>query len=340
MRSVALPLPLPLTLLAFLVALFVLTVARRARAQSEHAEAADRVWLDADQADLEEPLEDGDLDEEDLARIAAGAAGSRNESGKGKRSSGTSHLMAQTWVSLVGFERPLVTGLTEVGGFVVLGVALDAIAARTSHAGLHASASLAEDASPQPAPPAPRAPPPPASVRLTIDTPLARGAVRSAWRASGIEVNDARIDQMIARSRLSVLLPETRIRAMQVFQDGEHTTSYVNESGTIVDTSGSTTTLEARLTWRLDRLLFAGDEPTLERVRLEREEARARIGGKVLELLFAWQRSLLDEAASDAGSRAEGDAILRQYEAEISLDVLTAGWFGAQPLVRARRSRP
>jgi len=149
-------------------------------------------------------------------------------------------------------------------------------------------------------------------------------------------VNDARIDQMISRSRLSVLLPETRVRVMQVLQDGEHTTAYINEAGTIVDTSGSTTTLEARLTWRFDRLLFAGDEPTLERVRLEREEARNRIGSKVLELLFAWQRALLDEAASDSGSRAEVEATLRQLEAEISLDVLTGGWFGAQPVVRLR----
>jgi hypothetical protein len=132
---------------------------------------------------------------------------------------------------------------------------------------------------------------------------------------------------MISRSRLSVLLPETRLRVVQMLQDGEHTTSYVNTAGTIIDTSGSTTTLEARLTWRLDRLLFAGDEPTLERVRLEREEARARIGGRVLELLFAWQRALLDEAASD----------IRQSEAEISLDVMTAGWFGVQPIVRAHR---
>ena len=161
--------------------------------------------------------------------------------------------------------------------------------------------------------------------------------MRTAWRVSGIEINDARIDAMIARSRLSAVLPETRIRVMQVFQDGEHTTSYVDEAGTVVDTSGATTTLEARLTWRLDRLLFADDEPSLERLRLEREEARSRIGTKVLELLFAWQRALLDEAGSDAGSHAEVEATLRRLQAEIALDVLTGGWFGAQPLVRAAR---
>jgi hypothetical protein len=162
--------------------------------------------------------------------------------------------------------------------------------------------------------------------------------VRAAWRAAGIEVNDARIDAMIARSRLSAALPETRIRVMQVFQDGEHTTSYVDEAGTVVDTSGATTTLEARLTWRFDRLLYADDESSLERLRMEREEARSRIGTKVLELLFTWQRAIEEVGASDAGSRAEADATLRRLQAEIALDVLTGGWFGAQPGVR--RARP
>ena len=105
-----------------------------------------------------------------------------------------------------------------------------------------------------------------------------------------------------------------------------------------MDTAGTTTTLEARLTWRFDRLIFAEDEPTLERVRLEREEARSRIGAKVLELLFAWQRAVLDEAGSDAGSRAELEAALRRIQAEIALDVMTGGWFCAQPAVRSRGS--
>jgi hypothetical protein len=119
-----------------------------------------------------------------------------------------------------------------------------------------------------------------------------------------------------------------------VFQDGEHASSYVDEAGTVVDTSGTTTTIEARLTWRLDRLLFADDEPSLERLRLEREEARGRIGARVLELLFQWQRAILDAAASDAGSRAEAEADLHRLQAEVALDVLTAGWFCVQPAVR------
>jgi hypothetical protein len=43
-------------------------------------------------------------------------------------------------------------------------------------------------------------------------------------------------------------------------------------------------------------------------------------------------------AAADAGSHAEVEAALRQNEAEISLDVLTGGWFAAQPVVRSHRA--
>jgi hypothetical protein len=325
--------------LTLLVLLFVLAVARLARAQGMPGGAVvpggEDPWLGfgAEDARLEELFHDGDLDEEDLARLTPSTPGAGQATGQTRPS--TSTLLAESWVSLVGFSRDLPSGIRDVGGFLVVGIALDKVVQGRAHQ-LSAGGAIAEDASPHPLPSVP--PIASARIRLAIDAALARGAVRSAWRASGIEVNDARIDEMISRSRLSVLLPETRLRVVQVLQDGEHTTSYVNTAGTIIDTSGSTTTLEARLTWRLDRLLFAGDEPTLERVRLEREEARTRIGGRVLELLFAWQRALLDEAASDTGSRAEVEAGLRQSEAEISLDVLTGGWFGVQPVVRAHRA--
>jgi hypothetical protein len=322
--------------LSLLVLLFVLAVARLARAQvpgppGEADAFPGSLGFGADDARLEELFHDGELDEEDLARLTSSTAGT----GTGQTPPGASTLLAESWVSLVGFSRDLPTGIRDVGGFLVVGVALDKILQGRAHQ-VSTRGSIGEDASPRALPSVPSVLLS-ARTRLAIDAPLARGAVRSAWRASGIEVNDTRIDEMISRSRLSVLLPETRLRVVQMLQDGEHTTSYVNTAGTIIDTSGSTTTLEARLTWRLDRLLFAGDEPTLERVRLEREEARTRIGGRVLELLFAWQRALLDEAASDGGSRAEVEAALRQSEAEISLDVMTAGWFGAQPVVRAQR---
>jgi hypothetical protein len=324
---------------ALALSLVSLTFCRTAYAQA--APVADpratEEWFDADDRALEDAFEAGDLDEEDLARRLFSPL---RETSGGRAKAGVESLFAGSWVSVVGFSGELPTGIHEAGGFVVVGLALDKLA--QGKAARLDPPRIADDTSARPAP----TPTPPsasssrASPRpLAIDAALARGAVRSAWRVSGIGASDAKIDDLIARSRLSVLLPEMRLRAMQVFQDGEHTTSYINESGTIIDTSGSTTTVEARLTWRLDRLLFAGDEPTLERVRIERQETRSRIGARVLELLFAWQRALLDAAASDTGSRAEADSELRACEAEISLDVMTAGWFGEQPAVRRARSQ-
>ena len=87
-------------------------------------------------------------------------------------------------------------------------------------------------------------------------------------------------------------------------------------------------------------MLYADDEPSFERMRLERHDARARIAGRVLEALFHWHRAWLEvrwlQAASreareppDRPSRDEIEATLRLVEAEATLDVLTAGWFTA-----------
>ena len=61
--------------------------------------------------------------------------------------------------------------------------------------------------------------------------------------------------------------------------------------------------LEARATWRLDRLVFAEEEVALERMRQERAEAQARLRAHVLKVLFAWQRALalVEDAARAAG---------------------------------------
>ena len=127
---------------------------------------------------------------------------------------------------------------------------------------------------------------------------------------------------------MSAALPETRLRALRSFDDRQRS-DVVADQGRTYDTSGANLWLEARLTWRLDRLLYADDEPTLERVRLERQEARARIASHILELLFQWQRARIDLQTSPPRSRAELEATLRMLESEAALDVATAGWFTA-----------
>ena len=160
---------------------------------------------------------------------------------------------------------------------------------------------------------------------------MARSCVAAALRASGLGADDARIDALMDRARASAWLPETRTRAMRLWNDAAHTTTVAStDTANFYDAVGANLVLELRLTWRLDRLLYAGDEPTLERVRLERQDARSRLAARTLEVLFAWQRAIVGADEAVPGSRDAIENRLRAAEAQATLDVLTAGWFSSR----------
>jgi hypothetical protein len=186
---------------------------------------------------------------------------------------------------------------------------------------------------PSPAPvPSPTPAPGPTAPAFTgpppLDGVLARAVVQAAWKTAGVGADDARIDEMVSRARASAALPETRLRVLKQVENGSQLDATVDESR-YYDTIGAGLWLEARLTWRLDRLLYADDEPTLERVRLERQEARARLASHVMDALVGWQRALFDVAESPLNSRERVLADLRRVEHEAMLDVLTGGRFAA-----------
>jgi hypothetical protein len=121
------------------------------------------------------------------------------------------------------------------------------------------------------------------------------------------------------------------MRAMRLWTDADHTTiASTTDTASFYDALGANLVLELRLTWRLDRILYAGDEPTLERVRLERLDARTRLATRTLEVLFTWERTALEARAAVTGSREEADARIRSAEARATLDVLTGGWFSEE----------
>ncbi len=213
------------------------------------------------------------------------------------------------------------SGQNDVGAMIVVGLALDRIAAGPVH-------GLADPPRPAP-PPSPAAgESPPAHPTTLVAPSLARECVAAALRASGLGVDDSRIDALITRSRVSAWLPETRMRAMRLMTDAAHATTLATTDGTTYyDAVGANLVLELRLTWRFDRLLFAGDEATLERTRLEREDARSRLSARTLEALFAWQRAAVEGQTAPAGSPQELEAQLRESEGLATLDVLTGGWF-------------
>jgi len=307
--------------LARLVSLVVLAVVSLAAfARSARADP----WFGFGENAAEDRFIDGDLDAEDAAHLSS----------VGRARVGASDVRAKTWVSLLAFTSQFPTGAHEVGMGIVLGIAFDKIAQGSSHVALERPPPfIAEGPAPSASPRETASASPPSTSTIALDGVLATGAVRAAWRTAGIDATDVRVDEMIARAHRSAALPEARLRALRVLNSGEDVT-YVDASGHVYDTIGANLSLEARLTWRLDRLIYADDEPTIERVRLERQEARGRLGTHVLELLFGWQRALFDLATTPAGSRAEMEAVLRRWESEIALDVLTSGWFGAQAAVK------
>jgi hypothetical protein len=126
------------------------------------------------------------------------------------------------------------------------------------------------------------------------------------------------------------------MRAMRLWDSANNaTTLATTDTANFYDAVGANLVLELRLTWRLDRLLYAGDEGTLERVRLERLDARTRLATRTLEVLFTWERATLEARQATSGSPEELGARLRASEAQATLDVLTAGWFSARTLTPA-----
>ena len=323
----------PLTLRLVWVVLLVLS----ALASTTQARAAPRFVPGS--AGTEDMFADGDIDAEDLVgRATVGRGRLRSAPG------------GEAWLSLAGFTRASAGGEKEVGGMLVVGLPLDRFA--------RVSARSVVPTGPTVGPPSVAAAGAVEEQTVAVTPRLARATVEAAWRAAGLGNDDARLDAIVSRARWSALLPETRLRATR-YDDQRLYTESAADVNRLRDSASANVGLEARLTWRFDRLLYAEDEPSFERMRLERHDARARIGGRVLEALFHWHRAWLDvrwaQAASrdarepaNRPSRDEADATLRVMEAEATLDVLTGGWFAAsrprftvtRPIVTGSPSAP
>jgi len=156
---------------------------------------------------------------------------------------------------------------------------------------------------------------------------LARGAVGAACKAARLDEADSRLDRLASRAKTSALLPELRLRATRMIDESESIAPTEYDPTRRTASGGATTWLEARATFRLDRLVFADDELAVERLRMARAAERTKLVAKVLELLDAWQRARSAEANQDARPEVQSRAALTAAASEASLDVLTNGWF-------------
>lgn len=249
-------------------------------------------------------------------------------------------------------------GIPTYGAMLLFGVPLDRVASRKIPIVHIAEGDKGDaDRKPPPAPapsqaptpaPAKLAPPSPAKlapaasgeklapIRLPVEVSpaVARGAVQAALERAKLVDPDARIDAIAARARSSALLPELRVRASRTVDDGQALSPTEYDPLRTTATSSVGLWLEARATWRLDRLVFSEEEVALERLRVQRVEAQTKIIERVLGLLFTWQRSM---AIADDGAASPEEhlaATLKTVEAEVELDILTGGWFTKQRVLR------
>ncbi len=164
---------------------------------------------------------------------------------------------------------------------------------------------------------------------LALATLLASGApahadpcpsLSSLRRAARDHAGLATVPTWRGRARTAALLPMVTLRAARGldWDEGGVSTGLPTE----VDNN---VVYEARLTWRLDRLLFEPAEPRLHGVEREVHRARAAVDADVTRLYFRWRRARLH--ARDGGEAEQLDV----EEAWAELDGLSGG-----ALTRAR----
>lgn len=188
----------------------------------------------------------------------------------------------------------------------------------------------------QASPPVPDGPPPTPGTkveprsRFALPVELVRVTIQKALKHAHLEDVGARVDAMAGRARGAAALPELRLRVSRLVDESQELSPTEYDPHRTTASGGTSLWLEARASWRLDRLVFSDDETVFEKMRWERMEARSKLMEKVLGYLFAWQRAKAELEKEGLEDQERLALELRAAEAEISLDTLTGGWFGGK----------
>ena len=164
-------------------------------------------------------------------------------------------------------------------------------------------------------------------VELRITPRLARGAVHHALAVAGYYSARTRLASLSGRARSSAVLPELGLRTLRSTGQNLRLTPTPDNPYGYTQAGTSELLLEARLTWHLDRLLFAEQEVSLERLQNERDAAERKLVEHVLERLASWQSNRVRGADEESEPEIRQTAELEALGAAVELDVLTDGWF-------------
>ncbi len=168
---------------------------------------------------------------------------------------------------------------------------------------------------------------------------VAREAVAAALRANGAALRREELDRLASRARHAAALPELRMRGQRSDDESLRLTPSTEDPYRYSVSGGRDWLLEAQLTFRLSRLVFADEELAIERLRIERERGTARTAALVVTRVLDWYRALTLSRDAELEPEARRKLELDALEAEVELDVLTGGWFG-QRAARERDREP
>lgn len=192
--------------------------------------------------------------------------------------------------------------------------------------GIRLPLSLSGDKPARPDPPAPPPGPDPGRPGRVPPERLKK-LLRAAWKAAAL--GDARLDDLASRARRAALLPEVRLRALRGDDQALRYSPTDGEELRAQATGQASTTVEARLTFRLDRLIFADEEVAIERLRQELHLQRGRVAQRLSELIAAWQKSSARAAQPGLPPEDLAEAQAAADGAAVALDALTDGAWSA-----------
>ena len=153
--------------------------------------------------------------------------------------------------------------------------------------------------------------------------------------SSGLVVASTAISKAVHRARLSGLAPELRLRGVHGLDRTRSLEQNGGYYGDSVQRDGYDALVEARLTFRLGRLLFARQEPTMQRLKLQVLNERKKLHLQVVQALTRWAEAngkltLESQGVLQLHPDEVYAARVSRLQWELELDVLSGGWFTLQ----------
>lgn len=165
--------------------------------------------------------------------------------------------------------------------------------------------------------------------QLRALTDFSRRATLVALGVAGTAAERRRLDSLSGRARACALLPELRLRAARNTDQALRLSPTTDDPYRVTQADGAGLVLEASATFRLDRLLFAREELTVERLRQQAGEARLKLELRIQAALLGLFRARQLSCAVEPGDQKTREAV-KAVELFAELDNLTAGWFSDQ----------